>query len=436
MPRWSPLVPAAAAAALLATPAAAVDADAGFFQLRSDRAWASSFLKTDWNRFEENYHPTYALDDNPLTAWVEGVAGDGAGESLVLPVSLQRGATRVRVKVWAGYQKSAALLAANGAPKTLTVTVRAGGQVVASHRANLERKMGPQVVELAVPPGVAFHEVGLTVDEVHPGSKYKDTCISDVQVFVAGDVPYNAAVEQARFARVSAWAAARLADAKAEAAAPRPSPFAARHFTRTALPGDGAKALPADVLARVDALRALGAELQAQPWSRLAHQRPLPALPDGLWEIEALRGFFDPADRALFEAEGPDGPVRWEGPRDEPGAVEWRWGNLRVQRRPDGSWAAAAFHLQTRSNERSLYVEDMDWVLRFDGAGRLVEALGEVKARDEEGQAERLRLLRFELDAQGRVTAVQSDGSDRLVASSWAPPRLREVWSVRHAAAP
>src|SRR5690349_16626435 len=38
-------------------------------QLRSASASASSFLQNNWNRFEENYHPSYVLDENPATAW-------------------------------------------------------------------------------------------------------------------------------------------------------------------------------------------------------------------------------------------------------------------------------------------------------------------------------------------------------------------------------
>src|SRR5262249_19206320 len=56
-------------------------------QLRSASASATSFLQNNWNRFEENYHPSYVLDENPATAWVEGAAGFGTDESITIPLS-------------------------------------------------------------------------------------------------------------------------------------------------------------------------------------------------------------------------------------------------------------------------------------------------------------------------------------------------------------
>ena len=37
-------------------------------QLHSPEAVATSYLKSNWNRFEENYHPNYVLDGDPKTA--------------------------------------------------------------------------------------------------------------------------------------------------------------------------------------------------------------------------------------------------------------------------------------------------------------------------------------------------------------------------------
>ena len=49
--------------------------------LRSAEATATSFLQNDWNQYQENYHPSYVLDENPATAWVEGAKGFGEDES-------------------------------------------------------------------------------------------------------------------------------------------------------------------------------------------------------------------------------------------------------------------------------------------------------------------------------------------------------------------
>jgi len=206
-----------------------IAAAGGFQRLHSEEASATSFLKSNWNKYEENYHPSYVLDDDPKTAWVEGADGDGIGESLTIPVSDLRSARAIRVVIFNGYQKSKGLLSANAAPKQLTVTVRGhGGQPSARKQLTLERKMGPQSFDLPVKGGVA--EVVLTIDSVHAGSKYRDTCVSDVQVFVDSDVPYNAAVEKSKRERMLQWKKDRVASAKYFASLPKTYPYAATQF--------------------------------------------------------------------------------------------------------------------------------------------------------------------------------------------------------------
>ncbi|AKJ05944.1 hypothetical protein ATI61_110310 [Archangium gephyra] len=201
----------------------------GFQRLHAEQASATSFLKSNWNKYEENYHPSYVLDDDVKTAWVEGAEGDGLGESLTIPVSDLKSARAIRLVLFNGYQKSKALLSANSAPRQLTVTVRGpGGQESAKTQLTLERKMGPQSFDLPVTGAVA--EVVLTIDSVHPGSKYKDTCVSDVQVFVDSEVPYNAAVEKGKREALLQWKKERLEAAKYFARLPKTYPFASTRF--------------------------------------------------------------------------------------------------------------------------------------------------------------------------------------------------------------
>jgi len=206
-----------------------IAAAGGFQRLHAEEASASSFLKSNWNKYEENYHPSYVLDDDPKTAWVEGAEGDGLGESLTVPVSALRSARAIRVVIFNGYQKSPALLSANAAPKQLTVTVRGpGGQPSARQQLTLERKMGPQSFDIPVTGGVA--EVVFTLDSVHAGSKYRDTCVSDIQVFVDSDVPYNAAAEKGKRERMLQWKKDRVATAKYFASLPKTYPYASTQF--------------------------------------------------------------------------------------------------------------------------------------------------------------------------------------------------------------
>ncbi|HZI16200.1 MAG TPA: hypothetical protein VE153_37900 [Myxococcus sp.] len=204
---------------------------AGFQRLHAEEATATGFLQSNWNKYQENYHPNYALDDDPKTAWVEGAEGDGIGEALTIPLSNLASARAVRLVIFNGYQKSAALLAANGAPAQLTATVRGpGGKEAGRKQLTLARKMGPQSFDIPVSGPVV--DVVLTVDGVHPGAKYRDTCVSDVQVFVDSDVPYNAGAEKAKREALLKWKKERLATAKYYASLPRTYPYASTHFDK------------------------------------------------------------------------------------------------------------------------------------------------------------------------------------------------------------
>jgi hypothetical protein len=312
-----------------------------FHRLHAEEASASSFLKSNWNKYEENYHPSYVLDDDPKTAWVEGAEGDGIGESLTIPVSDLRSARAIRLVIFNGYQKSPALLSANAAPKQLTVTVQGpGGQPSAKQQLTLERKMGPQSFDIPVTGGVA--EVVLTLDSVHPGSKYRDTCVSDVQVFVDSDVPYNAAVEKGKRERMLQWKKDRVAAAKYFAALPKTYPYVSTQFEtkqersvlslRFSTPidtdkdGEPDKAVPAKDFVPLktqlqqgklmgpfaDADKALLKELDALvragppkdgKWYSLARQGRT-VLPEGLDLSPLMEPLLHPADMTLFEAKG------------------------------------------------------------------------------------------------------------------------------------
>ncbi len=204
----------------------------GFQRLYAESATASSFLKSNWNKYEENYHPSYALDDDPKTAWVEGAEGVGIGEKLTIPVSALKSARAVRLVIFNGYQKSKALLAANGAPKEVTIRILGpSGKESARKQLTLEKKMGPQQFDLPVTAGVG--QVLLQIDSVHPGKVYNDTCLSDLQVFVDSDVPYLKAVEDGKKKALAAWKRDRLDNAKYFASLPPEFPWASNKFAAT-----------------------------------------------------------------------------------------------------------------------------------------------------------------------------------------------------------
>ncbi|MEL6342891.1 MAG: hypothetical protein AAFV53_07140 [Myxococcota bacterium] len=194
-------------------------------------AIASSYLKSAYNRYDENYHPRYVLDDDPDTAWTEGVDGQGEGEHLTLPLTPVPSVTAVRLRIRNGYQKSAMLLDANGAPQTLRIeVVGSNGRVLGTTVADVERTPGWQDVELSLPTSQTIASLRLEILKVHPGKTYSDGCVSDIQVFV--DAPVDAQVQQANRMATMQWKQERQALAERDPKA-LPDPFSSHRFVRT-----------------------------------------------------------------------------------------------------------------------------------------------------------------------------------------------------------
>lgn len=317
-------------------------ASAEFKRLHAERATATSFLESNWNKYQENYHPTYVLDDDASTAWVEGAEGDGVGQALTVKVSTLNKARAVRLVITPGYQKSKTLFAANGTPTSLGVVVRDAQQKqTATKTLEVAPKWGSQTFDLPLTGGLA--EITLTIGAVKAGTKYRDTCISDLQLFVDSDVPHDKRVEDAKRAAMLAWKKERLAAAKDFASLPATYPFVstswvmkqhdelvARRYSSVSEPLDeggyakGVKnpkfleldelvergRLPdvfdADDQASLKQLRALVKDSKGGTWYSASTARP-PRVPDGLEEVltAETRALIRASDVTFFEAAKP-----------------------------------------------------------------------------------------------------------------------------------
>jgi hypothetical protein len=200
-------IPAFAVALAAPSPAAAKPIER---RLHSDNLDASSFLWNDWNKFVENYHPNYAADDDPVTAWVEGAKGSGAGEWLRVQVTPLDKTTRVRLRVRNGYQKSKDLWKANARAKAITVRLLPSK---VEKKVTLKDADGWQEVVVDQPSG-QVRSVELAVGSVYEGTRYADLCISDVQVFATSETPDNPAFEKSKLANLMSWRSSRMAAAK------------------------------------------------------------------------------------------------------------------------------------------------------------------------------------------------------------------------------
>jgi len=398
----------------MSAPRAAPDtgADRHFRPLRSASASATSFLQNNWNRYQENYHPSYVLDENPATAWVEGGDGYGEGQSLTIPLSPLSSARALRLRIWNGYQKSKALFAKNAAPRRIRVAVLdpTGGEVT-GREVELQQAWGPQTVVVDVPPKRGLSAVRIAVVSVYPGTKYKDTCVSDVLVDVDSDVPHNAAAENAKLAALKTWVAERRKTAAYFARKPAEYPFAFTHFavsTEEEMDRGEFKRW----FAEAEVLRArLGATRY-----KSAIKKPIQSAPDGIYVqnetlllgIHDFLQLFTLSEVALFETSEPFSAHHKsnEGGYAEDWTTSLRIGYADVP----GRWPELlAFERKEVSRERTTSTSDRSLLLVYDGGGRLRQAYIESRETpDYDYQWIRLwQIFSFSYDAAGKVSKVE-----------------------------
>jgi hypothetical protein len=179
-------------------------------RLYSDRIEASSFLWTDWNKFQENYHPNYILDGDPATAWVEGADSSGKGEWVRVHLSPVESVSKIRLRIQNGYHKSKALHGKNGRLKAVEIVALPSNT---THKAELADSMDWQEVAFDHPTG-KLEAIELRAADVYEGSKYTDLCVSDLEIFVTGLTVENPAFEKSKLEGLLAWKKNRLAAAK------------------------------------------------------------------------------------------------------------------------------------------------------------------------------------------------------------------------------
>jgi hypothetical protein len=414
--RWSRLAVAVAIAAAATHMRADVRAGVAdrFRPLRSASASATSFLQNNWNRYQENYHPSYVLDENPETAWVEGVDGYGEGQSLTIPLSPLTSARALRLRIWNGYQKSKELFARNSMPRKIRVTVLdpTGGEVT-SRDAELQQTWGAQIVVLDIPAKRGLSAVRITIGSVYPGTKYKDTCISDVLVDVDSEVPHNAAAENAKLAALKAWIEERKQTAAYFASKPAEYPFAFTHFSvSTQQAFDRAEFKRR--FAEADALRTQLGPSRFNP----VVKKPVRSAPDGLsFDIETL--FLDIGDFlqlfslgqvALFET---NDTLSFHHRDDAgPGDYSEEWTTSLRGAYADGALKRIkllAFERRFVATERTTSTSDRKLLLVYDDAGRLQRVYREShEVPDYDYQWIRVsEIYSFSYDSAGKVAEVE-----------------------------
>jgi hypothetical protein len=137
---------------------------------------ASSHLRADrWGQ----YQPWMAVDGASETAWVEGVAGSGVGQWIMLSFPDTVEVHSVSLDV--GYDKNADLFTKNNRIKRATLIFSNGEQL----GLGFADQRGLQTMPLARAPGPSIRttSVKVVIEEVSPGWKYDDTCLAEIQVW-------------------------------------------------------------------------------------------------------------------------------------------------------------------------------------------------------------------------------------------------------------
>lgn len=133
---------------------------------------ASSTLKPDGELTYDAKNVQSFFGDQ---AWVEGVDGDGIGQKLTL--TFKKPKTADKLTILNGYNKTEALYYSNNRVAELKMTINGGEPTVVSLPDSGPSK--PFSIDLPKNAG-PINEVTLTINKVHPGKKYKDTCISGI----------------------------------------------------------------------------------------------------------------------------------------------------------------------------------------------------------------------------------------------------------------
>lgn len=119
--------------------------------------------------------PERVIDGKLLTAWVEGVTGQGIGESITL--EFDSNYTINGFVTDAGFQKSEELYKKNSRPSQLKVSFTDG----TSKTYYLDDINGEQDFKLESP--VVSNNITFTIVSVYSGSKFEDTVISEISLY-------------------------------------------------------------------------------------------------------------------------------------------------------------------------------------------------------------------------------------------------------------
>lgn len=131
------------------------------------------------------YYVGNCFDNNLKTCWAEGKSGDGIGSAIWGRWQARRGSWLLKgVAIWGGYQKSEDVYYKNNRPCNVTLDIYCDG---ATKSIDARLYDMPQCNLIIFDDYARFYdtaEVFLTLESVYQGWKYRDTCITDIDLIV------------------------------------------------------------------------------------------------------------------------------------------------------------------------------------------------------------------------------------------------------------
>lgn len=141
---------------------------------RFDRVEASSH-RYSWN---DAYLPDHVNDFDPQTVWAEGADGIGTGEWIELQADEPQVIVGLRIRIGYPSEEEEWRYEAFCRPADVDISLSDGTELAFS----LEDKAdGFQVIEFDEPHEVT--SIRLTIETVHMGESYYDTCIAEIQAY-------------------------------------------------------------------------------------------------------------------------------------------------------------------------------------------------------------------------------------------------------------
>lgn len=156
--------------------------------------WSTSMLCPEDEAMPCKYSAYCASDRDPLTAWSEGVEGDGIGEIVLVQLDITSD-----IKIWGGYGKSPELFKANNRPKDIRIYYFGSLDYPESTQYGIgfknislldetdyqlqdlnEYQSIPSLDESYQTENFLAGFVAIEILSVYKGDKYSDTCITEI----------------------------------------------------------------------------------------------------------------------------------------------------------------------------------------------------------------------------------------------------------------